>query len=554
MANIPQTFYDDLANPALSVVTMPAGEWDIAANAPIVVRRSNVEVDFSAAVLRTAPDASAHQNSHYPIKVQSTTIEAGFAAGRNTSRLTGQITSGTTQLVMSEAVGVTPGETVLIHAGVNHSDPAEAETYIVAVVQSVDGSTVTFTQPLGKTVTVYANNAALQSVVPDEQEYKIGTWGEVRRGYFCKGLGLDHGMERFVGGMASNVTLTNPTVVCDIPASVAATPNGSWIISCTAANNVTIADPNITNVIGSAIHSWRSFSVEVIRPVVQGTHFSKIWTRYFSEGILLSIWGGDRITMRDAVVEGTDIGIVNTEVSAGNVVLDGIEYDAIMTRKRTYNSNNTILQFAALANDPIVKNCRIRARYTGGSGVTYFGPRKTVFKGTLAINGTLLNYLDFGYLSQHVYDYISINGRRFGPWTTQSLVYDVTDNGTSQQIFLPPGLYVKGSFTVTQLGEARAISGTTHAEPPTLGSEGNLANGWKQVPPGANSLQTYLSSLYLRVWFNAGASGANTRLEGTVTYLPEVTRQNGDRMTAFAGTSGDKVLSIGGAPLMLRKV
>lgn len=561
MPNLPQSFYDDISNASLPVVNAPAGTWTVPSTAPVVIARSGVTVNFAGCVLQTDAVATPWANQHYPVKAWSNTNSTGNPNGRFVSRLTGQITPSTTSLTMSEVVTVNVGETILIHAGVNLTDPAEPETYIVAEVASVSGSVITFTQPLGKSVAVYGSFTELEGLTSPSNYYKIGPWGQPHGGgnLFCKGLGLDHGMERFTGGMLHDITINDLDIRPTYAENISTFPNGNWLLSLVAVYRPTVNRMSITNCTGSAVHLWRSFGTRINNLSMQGDHLGKVWNTNFYEGAAFTIWGGDDILIRDTTIRGRDGTLVNQEVSPDEVVFDGVDVDVEFTSRRDYASPSQVLGFYAARKTPLVRNASINIKNSGGSVSTYLSLTRIDFSGVLKTPEPLgTAFLLHGYETDPSYNFdkLMVGTRYFGRRVSQSVTVEMISNGGVLDYQAPAGLYITGRVRGVAIGGAvNVIDG--HGNNLTSAISGtqwvSLSSHWQQLPAG-NSVSAYMAAAKFRATFGAGTSGQVTRFEFEYTYHPLVTRSAGDRLACFTASSSDKVLKSGETPLVLKVV
>jgi hypothetical protein len=541
---LPQSVYDQWADPAVSVITMPKEVYSLAHPTPNVANlflaRSNVTVDFAGCTLLIDP-ADGTNSGFYPIQIASTTIRTPTYAppnpssginARYISRVSGVISPTTTQLTMhpNEVVNFNIGETVLIWAGVTPSDPVEPQTFIVATVQSVDLATrvVTFAAGLGKTITNYGSIAGLQTATSAGLQWKIGEWGTYPSGAnFSKGYGIDHGIERFVGGMVENITFNNGPMMVTSLVPLASAPNAMWQVSAIAVRNLTINDLVIHNPHGNVLHLWRCFGVKVNRPVFTGSGMSKIFNTRQCEAFALAAWGGDDVTYTDVVIAGTDITVLNTEVGTERIVVNGLTYNVTFTSARNAGHSPVILGTTATTGDPRIINARITATTTGGTLHNYTSYDPLVFEDRLTFPGpTLTAVLDLGYQKfHHWHGTIVINNIEYGPVVTASSRHTILHGAGSRTIVVPAGLYISTRVRIISTGDMRAVTdnyGNNYWTPLQGGGWVTLAaNHWSVVPKGAANLATYLSK-YLKCWLNNAGSLADGEIEVEMTYLPDV--------------------------------
>jgi len=540
---LPQWVYDQFADPAVHVIHMPKGDFHLQRTGQVnetqglLLQRSNVAVHFGGCTLWVNP-ADGANSGFFPVQIASSTVTTptysppptqGGSPTRHLSHVTGAITAVTTQLTMdpAELVTVQPGEVVLIWAGVTPSDPVEPAAFIPATVQSVSNGVITFTEPLGTAITNYGSLAGLTAVTVPGLYWKIGAWGTYPSpANFSKGFGLDHGLERFVGGMAHDIALHDLTLMLDPVIDPQKMPNAMWDVSVLAAKNVTLTNVTITNPHSNVLHFWRAFDVLVDGVTLTGSGSNKIWNTQISEAFALCAWGGDGVTWRHVTIAGTDIAAVNTEVGLGHVWLDGLDYDVAFTALRNYASSPTIINFQATRDDPRITNASLRARTTGGTSHIYMSYDPMRLEGALVFPGeALTSVFDFGYQKFPVLTgTVTINGVEYGPAQTTSRTETIISGPGFVDVPLS-GLVTSARLRVTTPGDARAVTdsfGNSYWVP----GQGDAwialaANHWHAIGVGSAALAAYVNK-YLRVWLNSNASAPDAIVEIETTYLPSV--------------------------------
>lgn len=338
---IPQAFYNDLVDMDKAFVSLPAGEYTLPQ--PIVVQRSNVTVDLTGSTF-IVDGYPRGTGSYEPIQISSTVDPYPGHVLRNYSRVSGQVTGGVTDsLTLTEPSDIQPGEQVKLLLGVNLTDPAEPCDVVSATVQSVNGNTITFTEPLPRTIPIYANVDAIKALVPEAYWYKIGEpWGEPAPGNanILRGLGLDHGLLRFVGGqITSNVTLKGLSLVMPEPlAHIDQLPNGSNLVSVTDTSHVIIENLSVVHCVGNVLHCWRSDDLVVNGLNVSGVGYAKVWNTKIQAANVISIWSGYRLEFNDVVVSGNNWQLVAIEVSPTDVTFNRVDIQLGLFSGLTYIS------------------------------------------------------------------------------------------------------------------------------------------------------------------------------------------------------------------------
>lgn len=527
-SNLPPSVYDDWANTNLAVVTMPTGVYTLPGSAPLVLTRSGVTVNFSNCTLLVNPADKAN-DGYTPIRATSTTITTptwpGGPGTRYLSHLSGSINPCTCQLTMVEPVPLAAGETVLIWAGVTSSDPVEPWAFIPATVANVGANgVVTFTGPLGKAVPNYGSLAGVSNVTEVGLQWKIGEWGSWPSGAnFSKGFGLDHGLERFVGGMVHDVVF-NDLTMSNIVVDAAHSPNAMWDVSAVAVQRFTMRNSHITNPHGNTIHLWRTFDALVDGATFSGTGRNKINNSLISEAFALTAWGGDRLAYTNIAITGTDMTAFNTELPINSLDVNGLAFDVEFTSARNYPSSPTILNFHA-TNRPRITNASLRAITTGGSEHSYYSYEPLDFYGALAFPGTsLTTWFDFG--SQKfpaLKGTVTLGDVTYGPAAALTSTVTLLHGAGSRDLTPPEGIYTAGRFRLTTLGSVRAVTDTQGGTYDwTALTNGQwvvvLPNRWHQIAAGDAALASYMAKA-IRFWFNA-PSVADAVVEFEATVLP----------------------------------
>lgn len=543
-AELPQSVYDQWADPSVAVINMPAGSYRLRADPggigiqALVLRRSNVTVNFTGCTLLVNP---SDIYAAFPVQVISTSLTSPVWPPSPTgtgpplrfiSHLTGAITTGTTQLTMApnEIVPVQPGETVLIFAGVTPTDPVEAASFIPATVASVNCNTglITFTAPLGKNIVNYVNRAGLEAVTASSLHFKIGDWGSYpTAANFSKGYGTDHGMERFTGGMVGNVTFNNLTMDIDKITALTNMPSTMWDVSAVAVNGFTLNNTSINNPHKIALHLWRSFNVTANGFTLTGEGIGKIWNANKFEAVAFGVWGGEHLDFNNVSISGSNIVFTITEIGVGDVSVNGLTYDVAFTDERNYIAS-TIFNWAALLDAATIRDVSVEAVTVSGPGPhIYFSYDPIIQEGYLRFPGaSLTTSFDWGYQrSITLNGTVGIGGIEYGPKISVTNQITVVHGQPVQTLTVPEGVYTAARIKVVTPGDMRSIQdsyGNTYwATGGTSGWVELQKNNWHTISAGAPALAAYMTK-QLKFWMNNAGSLADGTVIFEYTYLPRI--------------------------------
>lgn len=537
MANLPSTFYDDLANASLPVVTAPAGTYTMITRA--YIGRSNVTVNFSGCIIEADPNTATWSNEFYPFQITSGTKtdeifdESPGGTDRIDSGLTGTVTAATTQLTMLSGevpTGLSVGETVMLLLGIDTSDPVEPYIYRAATIAAIDGLVLTFEEPLGVDVPDYVDQAGLEAEVDESLWDKIGDWGEwYGDSNYKKGYGTSHGMQRFVGGMVGNVTINDLTMNLTFNDNPSTLPNGKWTLSCYAVRGVKINRYTTNNPTGNNLHLFKSFDVEVNDYVVTGEGYDETGS-LLAACNAVGIWGGDKLTFNNTSIHATNVTFIAEEVGTSGILINGMDFDVTFTSARTYPSQSVILNFTSVIDVPVVRNSTWKAVTTGGSshGWDSFSPIK--YTGRLKYIGpSLTTTFDFDNLKNpdwSAIDSVQIGNYAYGPLQSISQSVTLIDDGVIDDVEIPGIVLKVARFRITTLGDLRDITdsfGNPYWSAATSGGAPypwvSLEPGkWHQILSGASALSDYIAKK-LRFWFNGGGTN-NAVIDIEYQYLP----------------------------------
>lgn len=578
---LPASVQQDLDNPALSTVTFPAGDYKIVTTGiagpnnsyevAIGLRRSNVTVNAAGCTLHYYGEDNVGSGvSLFSIRSKLKTTTYGQTGSRVESKLYGQITPSTTQLELQETPSgsaLSPGEQVLIHAGVNTTDPVEAFMYIPATVSSFNAQTnvVTFTAPLGKTIPVYANTSALQAEVDPSLWFKIDEWGTWNGGNYAKGFGYHHGLERYTDGVfVSNVTINDLTIICHHSSTPATVPLGCFAVEVQSASDVTLNRYTINDVLGNGLQGWRAFNLTTNDAKFTGSGFIKVrivsgevTTDYLAAGQSIYLWGGDNYAFKNTSVSGNNIAFIASEITPRNVLVDGLNYNATFTNARNYPSGDSCVGFYGIRSDdpkPSMRNAMFSVRHTGGSAPAYFNGVNFLTSGKLTISDNHLS--DYWLIGNPTNNgKVSVSGYQFGEKQTIVNEYTVVDPGAGGvSVTLPAGLYVDGRIRMKTVGDALEMYHLFGAFATVTDTTWRSLSWFFQVSAGGGSMATYLGRQAVGLNFATNGVQNDAIVEVELTYHPLLTTASGSKLSLFTGTSGASVLTSGGSPKIFNKV
>lgn len=309
--DVPAQVYTDLADVSKTTVTVPAGTYW--ANTPLAITRP-LTLDGNGATIYYVEEQLSVVNA-------VSDYDSGGAHGLE-YHLTGTITAATTSLTIdpAEPCPVVAGERVILRPGVDTIDPNESVCYHWCTVQSVVGDTITFTEPVGLDIPVYASEAELQALA-GSQSTKVGAWNTTTAATTLgRGLGQDHGLIRFNTPPIDGVTLRNLTLVSDL---AEAYTDGANTIACQFVENLTVTDLAVTNPAKSCLFLTAVNRATVSQVRASGRGRSLVFSgTQDGPGFLISCNGGTDHTYTDLTATGEDIVLMNAEAGLRNATFD----------------------------------------------------------------------------------------------------------------------------------------------------------------------------------------------------------------------------------------
>jgi hypothetical protein len=531
---LPQSVYDDYADTGVSVITMPKGRWQLPGpGVGLTLARSNATVNSSGCTLMIQPDPSFFD----PMHVQSTPVtsptylpEFPDTPPRTVSHLTGTIVPSTTTLTMDpdEICDLDIGETVIIEAGVNFTDPHEPQDYIPATVQSVDLVTgvITFAEPLGVTIVDYVDVDGLDVFVIESQRTKIGDWGDQPpNGSYARGYGTDHGLSRFVGGLVHDVTINAPTFRID---RVPQFETGSYAMAeivGQAVQRLTINDLQIHNPFQEGVHLSQTFGTVIDGYQTTGHGLGRLSQGPSFQAIAVGMYGGNDIQLRSLDLRSTDTCVYGCEISVRGLVVEDLDYDVDFTSVRAFEPNPIIFgAFSVLEPLPVLRNVQMQATCSGGSAPFYYTGAQ-VAEGSWAFVGPLIDYFNWGYLqSLALNGTVTIDGVTYGPAITETRDYTIVHGASSRTITPPTGLYTSLTLQVVTPGDLSAVFDTGLDYSAGVASHAVLdvaADRWYLIAPTPTGVADYLGQQFGCQQHNTGSTD-DALIRLVMTYLPEV--------------------------------
>lgn len=302
-----ELFTAQLADSDVSYVRCPPGDWKISQT--LLIQRSNVVVDFDGATLIPV------DGLFMPIRVMSAIEQSEWHA-------TGKVDEDTRVLTLDgrEDMRSIPGEVHLVKTGVNFSDPNEAQSTSLRVVESIIAGKIVYTRPFGVRAEVYESfeDLAKLSGYPE----KVGPWGPgggVYGSQWKRGLGRDHGIRRLIEPV-SRVTLLRPRIVYPEGSRL----YGAWGISFAYCTDCLIVDADIVNPCGSAVHLDWCRDCVVSGLSLTGAGGGNPWAhqkvpRRTNAAIAVSAWGAEGCKVSRVSVESTDTSLLNFEAGCRNM-------------------------------------------------------------------------------------------------------------------------------------------------------------------------------------------------------------------------------------------
>ncbi len=534
---LPTTFYADIADPTVTTINLPPGTYNFD-NGQIVIARSNLTIDFNGSTLIFQPQIAAGSTIS-GFSVSSTPIDAGYSdppspLSRVLARVQGVVTPSTDRLTLAAGERGSPpsaGEKVMLHLGINTNDLAESEWIISATVLSYNAGTgeIIFTQPLGVTVTQWADVAAIKAVVDSGQWYKLqdnGTnnrWGQwyVNDGSlwdgmggpanFTKGLGNEGGIERFTDFL-SNITIKNARIKTIMPSGGgSAYPTQSRTFDLRNCDNITLNNIVSENLVESCV-----FTQHVNNSAFSNFTFTgEGKARQSSEpsaplqnAYAFKSYGGDHQTFSHFRLENTtNILPVHIEVQYSNLLLDDWHVATKINNTGLENSNQFVLGgFGSVSGTAEARDFYFQTLAGSDNSNLLWANGQWQLTNTLEIGNAYYPFdVEWGSASQ---DYSGvttnkINSTSYTPYThvdktgVHAITIPANGGSTTRHLILPAYLWKHVRFRLTTVGGAddvydsmdNSYSGVV-LTPNTWVTPGTTAgNGhsWTTVVRGTNS-------------------------------------------------------------------
>jgi hypothetical protein len=511
VTDLPSWVYDDLANPDISQIDVPWGRYNLPTQNDIT--RGNLTIDWHGSTL-VLDGALAGVHFYF----RSTVINS--AEANHYFHLTDQIYEATTQLTMPTIIDLSPGEIVQIRCGVNTSDPNEPVRYLVKTVDSVSGSTVTFTEPFGLDIPVYADETALKAVVIESQWNKIGPWGEMTaNGSYGNGLGLDHGMIRYTGGMQHDIIFKNAHFETLMPADIDIPPAEGTVIFVQDILNFSLLNTTACNLIKVLFHSFRSDNMLVDGHRFTGVGRTNIIAPHNTFiGTLVAAWGGTGLTYQNIEVKGQNMVMANMEIFPVDLLFKNITFTTDFRRNWSYNAAAVMFGFY---------NCAERIEDS-----TFTITTDSISSWNLDANNSLLfkncvfddpsTFSNYFYFPRHTIEgTITFGGITYGPLTSRSDTVTRTGTVTGKHIIPPRGLYKSLTYRIPTTGNSWALGvgygGTIFAAAYDAVNYTSVSNNWLQIAPNTSDATRYAANVFT-CYFTGGT--ASMVMDFQLEYYP----------------------------------
>jgi hypothetical protein len=523
---LPQSVYDELAgcNGVPNTVTLPQGRFTL----PLPLEWHVSNVTLSQHPLGTTivyPELTSA--GIVGISVYSEPIPFGKQRN-NMSRLVGIVNPDTVSLTMDEVVDVRPGEMVELELGIDLFDCAEAFIMKYAKVASVNGSTITFTKPLGVKVPVYKSVQDVLDKMADQNDaYKIGEpWGDWNgSGNVFRSTGQYHGMRRFNGGLVTGTTINSPTFDFADPGQFpdpANMPNGGACISVVDTEGTVVNGVKIVNGHCNPIFCWRNRNVTFNGVDVGG----RLFVRFGSDpatsrrGVanIFTLWAGDGFRVNDLSVATVNSNVITAERGPRSVIFDRGNLDVSFDPVDATSYPNGGIQFLGITGGDV------RDFHVKGIGA----PGKVVTNTSAGIrfHNLTVDVLPSGSFDFSYFDFsgsLSFVGKRFGEPRKRTDTFNVAVDATYKPFMPPEGILQAMRFRVLDFGEAYEVSDFKNdytAAAQDCAWVTVINEDWFMFQPGM-TYAGYRKAGVMRFRYPANATKA-AKIEVEITYLPVV--------------------------------
>lgn len=433
---LPSWVLTDLANPAVSVVSIPHGRYTFGKTTRFAVSRSNITLDGNNSTF--VYDSSDNLKAE-PFDFYSLLYGTGGRPGGEYS-VTALIDASTDRVTLSEnCPNVAAGDIVKLRLGVNVLDPAEPEAQrfikVKQVVGSGAGAVVIFEEPIGRIVAQWTDESLKAAT---QYEDKVGPRAPTGGNWF-RGYGQDHGMSTYTARQpANNFTIKNITLELD---ETNPAPYSSRMFQFDNCFNVTAE--NIT-LINPASTCWRQFASENVTVkglTILGDGRKDVWDdpENLSPVSVLSFWGGLNCKAFDVVIHCYDAVLLSAEAGTEDTYVERAYIRSPQKLPQVLNR----FQFGMHGVHPRCKTKDVSidvptatsafTSSTVGNGLTFHNLRNV----SNSLPATLALYR-FTFLGT-----ITIGDNVFGPMVTTSkqFILPATTSGQKYTLPIDPGLY-----------------------------------------------------------------------------------------------------------------
>lgn len=271
------------------------------------IRQSNITIDLTNTIIEPI------YPNYQPLIIGST-VEPLEIMGEG-------LIGPTTNYLFCNSPNINRGDLLVIKAGVNTSDPYEAETtFFMKVIDKIDDMLV-FDKYFDRAIKVYSSYDELIS----KTKYvdRVGPWKHIGSAY-QRGLGLTHGLKKIVSPV-ENVTIINPTIVWPSKSRL----YGAWAASLHFCRNINIYNMTVRNPCGSSIHFNWADNCNIDGLKVSGIGRSAPYgpdtqLNSTTSSPIISSWGAINCSVRRADIDGDNLSLINLEAGSHNLLFDDI--------------------------------------------------------------------------------------------------------------------------------------------------------------------------------------------------------------------------------------